>query len=170
MNSHTIEWKAASQRWLCATCLRGSDHLSKLDAERELKQYACAEGREPGVAVFPIPISAEKKERRRSARKKAGVQAELILRGRKMPIRVSTADLSVDGCYIENMYTLPIGAHLAMAIWVGERKVKLNGIVRTCDAVFGNGIEFLEMNPLDRRRLKAYLDAIQEDESTERLP
>jgi hypothetical protein len=29
-----------------------------------------------------------------------------------------------------------------------------------CDPVFGNGIAFLEINPLDRLKLEAYLDGV----------
>jgi hypothetical protein len=102
-------------------------------------------------------------ERRRSPRKKAALQAELLLQGRTIPTRVSTTDLSLNGCYIENMYTLPIGARLNIGLWIQEEKLKISGMVKTCDPVFGNGIQFLEMSEQDRDQLEKYLDALNED-------
>ncbi len=102
-------------------------------------------------------------ERRRSPRKKASVQAEILLQGRDVPVRVSTTDLSLGGCYIENMYTLPIGARLKIGLWIEEEKLRISGIVKTCDPVFGNGIQFLEMSEQDRDQLEKYLDALNED-------
>jgi hypothetical protein len=86
------------------------------------------------------------------------VQAELLLYGRTVPIRVSTTALSLNGCYIENMYTLPIGARLKIGLWIEQEKLKISGIVKTCDPVFGNGIQFLEMSAESHDQLKRYLD------------
>lgn len=97
-------------------------------------------------------------ERRQSPRKKAAVQAELLLKGRTVPTRVSTTDLSLNGCYIENMYTLHIGARLTIGLWIEESKLSIKGLVKTCDPVFGNGIQFLEMSDEARDQLKKYLD------------
>jgi hypothetical protein len=47
-------------------------------------------------------------------------------------------------------------------LWIGPQKLKISAIVRTCDPVFGNGIEFLEIDPLDRLKLEAYLDGVNE--------
>ena len=77
-------------------------------------------------------------------------------------MRVSTTDLSLGGCYIENMFTLHIGSHLTVGLWIGTEKLKISAIVRTCDPVFGNGIEFLEIDPLDRLKLEAYLNGVNE--------
>ena len=86
------------------------------------------------------------------------MQAELPLYGRTVPMRVSTTDLSLTGCYIENMYTLPIGARLKIGLWIEQEKLKISGMVKTCDPVFGNGIQFLEMSDEAREQLKKYLD------------
>ena len=102
-------------------------------------------------------------ERRRSPRKKAAVQAELLLQGRTVPLRVSTTDLSFNGCYIENMYTLPIGARLNIGLWIQEEKLKIRAIVKTCDPMFGNGIQFLETSEQDRDQIEKYLEAVNED-------
>jgi hypothetical protein len=74
-------------------------------------------------------------------------------------MRVSTTDLSLSGCYVENMYTLPIGARLKIRLWIDEAKQSIKGIVKTCDPVFGNGIQFLEGGDEARHQLKKYLDS-----------
>jgi hypothetical protein len=91
------------------------------------------------------------------------VQAEILLQGRDVPMRVSTVDLSLGGCYIENMYTLPIGSRLKIGLWIEEEKLEMRGIVKTCDPVFGNGIQFLEVSEQTRDQLKKYLDSASED-------
>jgi hypothetical protein len=73
-------------------------------------------------------------------------------------MRVSTTDLSLNGCYIENMYTLPIGARLKIGLWIEEEKLNIGGMVKTCDPVFGNGIQFLEMSEEAHEQLKKFLD------------
>jgi hypothetical protein len=154
MSKHHIEWNAAQEKWLCLTCLRTSDHLTREDAERELGEYQCLS--------VSTELKAAVQERRQSVRKKTGVQAELFLRGRTIPQRVSTSDLSLGGCYIENMFTLPMGAHVTIGLWIGNEKLQIGAKVKTCDPVFGNGIEFVEMLPADREKLEAFLNAVNE--------
>lgn len=154
MNEHHIQWNGAKDAWLCFMCLRSSDCLTKEDAERELEPFEClSTSNKPKAAL---------NERRQSVRKRAVVQAELVLRERSVPLRVSTSDLSLGGCYIENMFTLPIGTHLTIALWIGEEKLKISGLVKTCDPVFGNGIQFVDLPPADRVKLQTYLDAVDE--------
>ncbi len=105
-----------------------------------------------------------KPERRRSPRNKTSAQAELLLAGQQVPIRVPTSDISLYGCYIENMYTLPVGCRMKIKLWIAEKKLDIDGVVKTCDPVFGNGIQFLEMDDQARTELQKYLDAALADE------
>ncbi len=43
MNKHEIEKNPLTDEWFCTRCLRTSDHLSKVDAERALSQFKCVE-------------------------------------------------------------------------------------------------------------------------------
>ena len=36
-----IEWNATTKEWFCIRCFRTSDHVTKLDAERELSEFDC---------------------------------------------------------------------------------------------------------------------------------
>jgi hypothetical protein len=53
---------------------------------------------------------------------------------------------------------LPTGARLNIGLWIEQEKLKIIGMVKTCDPVFGNGIQFLEMSDEAREQLKKYLD------------
>jgi len=47
---------------------------------------------------------------------------------------------------------------LNIGLWIEQEKLKIIGMVKTCDPVFGNGIQFLEMSDEAREQLKKYLD------------
>ena len=102
--------------------------------------------------------SNPKKERRKFDRKVTAVDLELVLAGRTVPMQVSTTDLSVGGCYIQSIYTLPIGTRLKISIPIADEKLLVHGIVKTCHQSFGNGVQFLEMAPADRVKLESFLD------------
>jgi len=88
---------------------------------------------------------------------KIAVEAELQSERTATPLRVKTADLSLDGFYVEMMFTLEVGTKLKIVLWIDDVKVSIGGIVMTRDLQVGNGIEFTEMAPEDRARLKHFL-------------
>ena len=113
-----------------------------------------------------IPIndtdgSRERKQRehRQHSRTKVMVTAELQSERTSGPLRVETADLSIGGLYVEMMFTLEVGTKLKIVLWIDDVKVSTGGIVVTRDLQVGNGIEFTDMAPEDRARLKHFLTA-----------
>lgn len=108
--------------------------------------------------------SAPHSERRRYPRRKVAIQTELHLEGKETPMRLQTADLSLGGCYIETMFTLPVGCRMKMILWIGDKKVEARALVVTCHPQFGNGIEFTEMAPSDRDELGQFLDSVKKAE------
>jgi c-di-GMP-binding flagellar brake protein YcgR len=105
--------------------------------------------------------------RRRYARTSVAVQAEIRSDRDAAPLHVKTVDLSCGGCYIEMMFTLPVGTKLEMGLHIDDVKVKTGGIVVTCHPQVGNGIEFTDMAAEDQLRVKRFLAAIQETSSAE---
>jgi len=99
-----------------------------------------------------------KKDRRKFDRKITAVELEMVLASRAIPMRVSTTDLSVGGCYIHTVYPFPIGTRVTISIHIGKEKLPVQGIVKTCHQSFGNGIQFLKMAPADRVKLEAFLE------------
>ena|ERR1700730_12023157 len=88
---------------------------------------------------------------------KIAVEAELQSERTATPLCVKTADLSLEGFYVEMMFTLEVGAKLKIVLWIDDVKVSAGGIVVTRDLQVGNGIEFTHMAPEDRARLKHFL-------------
>ena len=99
----------------------------------------------------------QREERRQHPRMKIAVEAELQSERTATPLRVKTADLSLDGFYVEMMFTLEVGTKLKIVLWIDDVKVSTGGIVMTRDLQVGNGIEFTDMAPEDRARLKHFL-------------
>lgn len=105
-------------------------------------------------------------ERRQHPRKKITVEVELQLEESAAPIRTKVANLTLSGCYIEMMFTLEMGTKLKITLWIDDVKVSIGGIVVTRFRNLGNGIEFTEMSSEDRSRLKRFLAAAQDAQST----
>jgi c-di-GMP-binding flagellar brake protein YcgR len=103
------------------------------------------------------PPEREQQEHRRHARTKVTVTAELQPERASVPLRVKTADLSISGLYVEMMFTLEVGTKLKIVLWINDVKVSTGGVVVTRDIQVGNGIEFTDMAPEDRERLKHFL-------------
>jgi hypothetical protein len=45
-------------------------------------------------------------------------------------------------------------------LWIGDGKITIEGMAKTCDPIWGNGIEFLKMSDGNRERLREYLNAL----------
>ncbi|HXY09975.1 MAG TPA: PilZ domain-containing protein [Terriglobales bacterium] len=109
---------------------------------------------EPGSSSEP------RKQRRRYERTKTAVEVELHLQGHTSPLRAKTADLSLGGCYLEIMFTLPVGTKLKLVLWINDAKLNVDGVVVTCDVQVGNGIQFTGITSEDCAKLQQYLAAI----------
>ena len=91
---------------------------------------------------------------------------ELRLEGSASPICGATSDLSLGGCYIEMMFTLPVGTNLEMTLQVDGTLLLLATVV-TNDPHVGNGIKFTKMLPEDREELQSYLEAAEKASQAE---
>lgn len=109
--------------------------------------------------IFQQGINNAVFERRRSQRLRKAVQTELRVQGGETPMRAETADISMGGCYIEMAVTLEAGTPLNVVLWLGHKKLSVDGKVVTRHPQFGNGIEFGRMTEVSRRLLQAFLDS-----------
>lgn len=94
------------------------------------------------------------------------VPVEIVTDASSSPIRGSTADLSVSGCYIETIFPFPIGTHLDLQLSI-DATILVDATVVTCDPLVGNGIRFVRILGEDRNALEAFLKAAQEEVSDE---
>src|SRR5579864_8129212 len=85
------------------------------------------------------------RERRRYPRVKVKIPVELTCSGRT-PMRTSTDQISLCGCYIESMFTMDVGEKLSITLSVGDM-ILCTGVVATKYPQVGNGIDFIDMAP-----------------------
>jgi c-di-GMP-binding flagellar brake protein YcgR len=110
-------------------------------------------------------MSEPNQERRRYPRIKAKVPVELVCSG-SPPMRTSTEEISLCGCYVETMFTMDIGTKLTVLLAVKGDILNANGIVVTKYPQVGNGIDFIQMHPSDRLKLNDFIaENHQEDKS-----
>jgi c-di-GMP-binding flagellar brake protein YcgR len=105
------------------------------------------------------PPERKQQERRQHPRTKVAVEVALQSERTATPRLIKTADLSIGGLYVEMMFTLEVGTKLKIVLWINDVKVSTGGVVVTRDLQVGNGIEFTDMAPEDRERLKDFLTA-----------
>jgi c-di-GMP-binding flagellar brake protein YcgR len=98
-------------------------------------------------------------ERRKHPRFKVNVPVEVHTDASETPLRASTSDISLGGCYIESMYPFQVGTPLELKLQVADTLLVAARVV-TCDPQFGNGIEFVRMLPEDRAELSKFLDRV----------
>jgi hypothetical protein len=100
-------------------------------------------------------------ERRRYPRVKMTVPVEMCVDGSDAPIRTVTSDLSLGGCYIENLFPFAKGIAVELRLQLADTLL-IAGIVATCDPQVGNGIMFTRMLSEDFEQLHAFLEAAKE--------
>jgi len=98
-------------------------------------------------------------ERRKHPRFTVSVPVEVHAEGSDTPIRCTTSDLSLGGCYIESMYPFPVGATLDLRLQL-ENTLLIEAKVVTSYPQVGNGMEFIRMLPEDRAELRAFLESL----------
>jgi PilZ domain len=98
-------------------------------------------------------------ERRRFPRVKSALALELRYAGCTAPVRATTSEISLGGCYIETMFTLDVGTKLDVVIWLDGQKLAAKGVVATRYPQVGNGIDITDMKLEDRAKLEAFLKA-----------
>ena len=114
-------------------------------------------------------MSPSHQDRRKHARFKIKVPIEFHPEGSKT-LRSATADLSLGGCYLEMLFTFPIGTILEVTLQVG-RTIQAKALVVSRELQVGNGIQFIDMPPADRDTIRNYMDnAIKENLSNKKRP
>jgi c-di-GMP-binding flagellar brake protein YcgR len=101
-------------------------------------------------------MSSSHQDRRKHERFKVRVPIEFHPEGSRK-LRSATADLSLGGCYLEMMFTFPIGTILEVSLQIGYT-VRAKAVVVTRELQVGNGIQFIDMVPTDRDAIRNYMD------------
>lgn len=89
---------------------------------------------------------------------KANIPIEFTPEGSKTPVRTSLADISLSGCYIETMFTLPVGTKLQVLLTL-SRPLLVHAVVVTNTPQVGNGIRFESLGPADEEELRTFIES-----------
>jgi len=99
-------------------------------------------------------------ERRVYPRYALHLPLELRMEGSDVPMRLETADISCNGCYIETRMPCPVGTKIEARLWLGETRIIARGRIVTSHPQFGNGIMFLSFDGDGEQRLRGFLDSV----------
>lgn len=73
-------------------------------------------------------------------------------------MRTQTTDISGRGCYVETMLPMPVGTQLQITLRLGEERVTIPAVIRTCDGGVGMGIEFTGLSTEIQDRLQKHVE------------
>src|SRR5256885_2307984 len=102
-----------------------------------------------------IVAMSSPKDRRKHPRLK--IQAPIEFNAERSRIlRSATADLSLGGCYLEMMFTFPVGTILEISLQLGHI-VRARAIVVSRELRVGNGIQFINISTLDQQAIRNFI-------------
>lgn len=104
---------------------------------------------------------------RRYERVQAVVPAELRLVTESFPRRMQTANLSLGGCYLEALCTVPPNTTLQVVLWLEGVKIRAWAEVVSDHPHLGNGLRFVRISDTDREELRSFIGRVQK---TTRFP
>ena len=105
-------------------------------------------------------MNAPIQERRRFPRRTGSLPVQLRVASQSYPMECETTDISLCGCYVKNMFTLPIGTAVHLRIRLNDVEFQVDGHVKTADPGLGNGIDFAEMSSRQREELAHHLEKL----------
>jgi len=109
--------------------------------------------------------SLEGRERRRHQRVKVQVSVEIHTDEDAAPLRLSTDDISLCGCYVETMFPLGVGAKVFMTLWLNDKPVRTKAVVATKYPQVGNGFDFVDMSLDDLLKVSEFIKAMAAEHS-----
>jgi hypothetical protein len=94
----------------------------------------------------------------RNLRRQVTVEGELQLEKPAKTFRIKTQSLSLNGCYIEMLFTLEVGTDVMLSLWIDAVKLTTNGLVVSRHLQMGNGIRFVGLTAENSARLRRFLE------------
>lgn len=85
--------------------------------------------------------------------------------GKDVPHWTMLHDLSLGGCYVETTTPLPEDSRVDITIQVGDVRIDARGAVTAKHPLVGMGIQFLEMSPVNRERLRHLIVSLEQSQS-----
>lgn len=115
---------------------------------------------EPSELLAPDSRNTSQSERRCAARSAFVAPAELVdmRTGSRIPAR--TSDLSMQGCYIDTLNPLPIGAAVRVQLQRSEQVLDVLATVSSRHVGSGMGLVFADMTPAQRAVVTTWLSEL----------
>jgi PilZ domain len=66
-------------------------------------------------------------------------------------------DLSLEGVFVFDSDPLPVGSEIIFTLRAGDQDIALAGVVRRSEDQEGMAIQFTEVSPVSKRRLRIYI-------------
>lgn len=127
------------------------------------KPIAAASSRKlgPQFSTSPsTPVSFDD-SRRREARFSISGGANVREAGKNIPQWATLQDLSFGGCYLETTAPLAVFSRVEITLHVAETKIEAQGTVTVKHPLVGMGIQFTELSPMNRERLRQVISRIE---------
>jgi hypothetical protein len=102
----------------------------------------------------------ERRERRRTLRHSCCGSITMQEEGAASYIATGISDISLTGCYVELLATLPIGTSLSILLRVDGVTLRGTAEVRTSHPGVGMGLEFQEMGAADKAALHQLINRL----------
>ncbi len=107
-----------------------------------------------GLHDGPDPEQREAAERRVAPRYRCKGSTSIRQSQTRFPLGAAVSDISLSGCYVELMITLPVGTKVELLLRVAEVTVNCTAEVRTSHPGVGMGMAFEQMSEADRGALE----------------
>jgi hypothetical protein len=111
-----------------------------------------------------------KDERRRYPRYAVRGEAEVYSLGSQFPARGRLTDLSLGGCFVELLSALTMDTKVTVVLLISQRRIRVQGVVKSVLTNFGLGIQFLHYEPEDLRMMEEVLAALEQGTAPDELP
>jgi PilZ domain len=69
-------------------------------------------------------------------------------------------DLSLEGVFVFDSDPLPVGSEIVFTLRAGDQDISLEGVVRHSVDDQGMGIQFTNVSPVSKRRLRIYIASL----------
>jgi hypothetical protein len=92
--------------------------------------------------------------RRKNTRYRCSGGVELRHHETTAPIFANLSDVSLEGCYVETVSTLPVASEVLFLMRTNDLELRGRALVKTSNHAVGMGLEFMHMPHEDQRKLE----------------
>src|SRR5262245_42845917 len=92
-------------------------------------------------------------DRRKSTRYPCSGGMELRRNEGAAPVWANLSDVSLEGCYVGAVSTLPVGSEVVFLMRVHNTDIRGRAVVKTSHHAVGMGLEFLHLAAEDQQKL-----------------